>query len=153
MMNANGKIKIIVIVGIVVVMMLAAGAAAYFVVIKPKMDGAPKKEKEVDWEKEFSIINIEDFTDLVITTSDQKYFQVTLAFEVKLADKTLPEELEMKKAMISEAIFQLLTTYTLDELASPEGQKAVKERLKNVINTKLTKGKINSVIFERFASQ
>jgi flagellar basal body-associated protein FliL len=153
-MNETGKVKILIIAIIVVAMLALAFGAVFFLVIKPKMHG-PKKHKEVEWEKEFTIIKVEDFTDLTVTTADEppRVFQVTLAFEVRLKDKALPEELEMKKAMISQTIFQLLSSFPLEELNNPDSQKAVKERLKNAINNQLSKGKINSVIFERYASQ
>jgi flagellar basal body-associated protein FliL len=152
-MNDRGAVNIKIIAAVVLVAILAAAGAAYFLVIKPKMPHKPKPAKKVDWEKEFTIVEEDGFKEMTFTTADGRYFVVTLAFEIPLKAKGLPEELKGKKAMISESIYQVMGTYQLDELIAPDKQKDIKEHLKNVINTHLDKGKIQSVIFESFASQ
>ncbi|NUM87589.1 MAG: flagellar basal body-associated FliL family protein [Bdellovibrionales bacterium] len=80
--------------------------------------------------------------------ASSNYVKININFEVsKDADE---EDLKKRKPQMRDRIISILNAKKPAELSSADGQNALKEEIRAVVNSTLTKGKVEGVYFSSF---
>lgn len=89
-----------------------------------------------------------DFTANLAGPASSSYVKVTVNFEISQdADE---EEMKQRKPQFRDKVISLLNSKKAADLQSPEGRNYLKEEIKTVANTFVTKGKVEGVYFSAF---
>lgn len=87
---------------------------------------------------------------LVNLAEDQghKLFKVEMEFDVDSA--AVQEEINKRMPQVRDIIIILLSSRNYSQISTPKGKERLKEEIRDTVNSFLTKGKINKVLFTRF---
>ena len=87
---------------------------------------------------------------LVNLAEDQghKLFKVEMEFDVDSA--AVQEEINKRMPQVRDIIIILLSSRNYNQISTPKGKERLKEEIRDTVNSFLTKGKINKVLFTRF---
>jgi flagellar FliL protein len=78
----------------------------------------------------------------------QKLFKVQMEFDVDSVE--VQEEINKRMPQVRDIIIILLSSKTYNQIATPKGKERLKEEIRDTVNSFLTKGKINKVLFTEF---
>ncbi len=78
----------------------------------------------------------------------QKLFKVQMEFDVDSVD--VQEEINKRMPQVRDIIIILLSSKTYSQISTPKGKERLKEEIRDTVNSFLTKGKINKVLFTQF---
>ncbi|MEM7645498.1 MAG: flagellar basal body-associated protein FliL [Pseudomonadota bacterium] len=78
----------------------------------------------------------------------QKLFKVQMEFDVDSVD--VQEEINKRMPQVRDIIIILLSSKTYNQISTPKGKENLKEEIRDTVNSFLTKGKINKVLFTTF---
>ena len=78
----------------------------------------------------------------------QKLFKVQMEFDVDSVD--VQDEINKRMPQVRDIIIILLSSKSYDQIATPRGKERLKEEIRDTVNSFLTKGKINKVLFTQF---
>jgi len=148
------KGPIIVVLSILIGLILAATTAiivAKKISEKDEIPPPPIKTEEIEYKEKEEIHNFElgEFLAKVINPEEPTYVKIeklTFSYDLKKYE-FLPKELENRKPEIRDIINTILISST-PEIATGEGKKAFKEKIKKEINTILRDGQIEDVFCE-----
>jgi flagellar basal body-associated protein FliL len=92
--------------------------------------------------------NVGDFTANLAGPASTSYVKVTVNFEISHdADE---EEMKQRRPQFRDKVISLLNSKKSVDLQSAEGRNYLKEEIKTVANTFVTKGKVEGVYFSAF---
>lgn len=78
----------------------------------------------------------------------QKLFKVQMEFDVDSVE--VQEEINKRMPQVRDIIIILLSSKTYSQISTPKGKENLKEEIRDTVNSFLTKGKINKVLFTQF---
>ena len=78
----------------------------------------------------------------------QKLFKVQMEFDVDSVD--VQEEINKRMPQVRDIIIILLSSKSYNQISTPKGKERLKEEIRDTVNSFLTKGKINKVLFTQF---
>lgn len=94
---------------------------------------------------------LDGFTINLLSDSGRRYLKATINLE--LMDEETAAELETKDPVIRDIVIRVLTSKTLEEIATAKGKEKLKDQLVNQINLRLRDGEIKNVYFVEFVIQ
>lgn len=94
---------------------------------------------------------LDGFTINLLSDSGRRYLKTTIHLELR--DEETAEELEMKSPVIRDVMIRVLTSKTLEEIATSKGKDKLKDQLVNQINLRLRDGEIKNIYFVEFVIQ
>ncbi len=153
--SGSGGKPIILIALVVINMLVVLGVG--FMVWKSRQTPPPTIEQVVDGEKKTEehekatpeeigkVIPLETFIVNLAGAKGRKVLKVNMELEVKGAE--IVTEIDNRKAQIRDFIIIILSSKTYDEVSTKEGKDALRNEIKDNINTFLSKGKISNVYF------
>ncbi len=115
--------------------------------IEQVIEGVPKDNK-VDQEKLEDVgrvIPLETFIVNLAGSKGRKVLKVNMELEVKGTE--IVQEIDNRKAQIRDFIIIILSSKTYDEVSTKEGKDALRNEIKDQVNSFLSKGKIINVYF------
>ncbi len=151
--------KPIVLIALVVINMLVVVGVG-FMVWKSRQTPASTIDQVVEGEKKTDehekvtpeeigkVIPLETFIANLAGTKGRKVIKVNMELEVKGTE--IVAEIDNRKAQIRDFIIIILSSKTYDEVSTKEGKDALRNEIKDNINTFLSKGKISNVYFTEF---
>lgn len=147
-----------VLIGLVVVNMLVVAFVGFMVWKGRKADEAkPGIDKVIEGEAHEQaeehnkpeeigkVIPLETFIVNLAGSKGRKVLKVNMELEVKGQD--VIQEIDNRKAQIRDFIIIILSSKSYDEVSSKEGKDALRNEIKDNINSFLSKGKIVNVYF------
>ncbi len=159
--SGSGQKPIILIAMAVINMLIVAGVGFMLYQGKKKEAAEPKidhvikgeaeaQEKEKHEEKEFvgKVIPLEKFIINLAGSKGRKVASVSMELELK--GEKVAEEIEKRKAQIRDIIIIILSSKTYEEVSAREGKDALRNEIKDTINSFLVQGKISNVFFTEF---
>lgn len=107
-------------------------------------------EKEAAEEEEFigKLVPLETFLVNLAGTRGGKLMKINMSLEV--GNDEVQAEIEKRKPQIRDIILILLSSKTYDQVSNREGKDFLRDEIKNTVNSFLTKGKVNRVLFTEF---
>lgn len=145
-------------IGLVVINMLVVGFVGYMIWKGRKVEEAkPGVEKVIEGEavtqaEEHSapeevgkVIPLETFVVNLAGSKGRKVLKVNMELELK--GNEVVKEIDNRKAQIRDFIIIILSSKSYDEVSTKEGKDALRNEIKDNINSFLSKGKILNVYF------
>jgi len=78
----------------------------------------------------------------------QKLFKVEMEFDVDSVD--VQKEINKRMPQVRDIIIILLSSKNYSQISTPKGKENLKEEIRDTVNSFLTKGRINKVLFTQF---
>lgn len=94
---------------------------------------------------------LDGFTINLLSDSGRRYLKTTINLELR--DEESAEELENKAPVIRDIMIRVLTSKTLEEIATAKGKDKLKDQLVNQINLRLRDAEVKNVYFVEFVIQ
>ena len=146
--TGGGKKKVILFVIPFLLILLGGGAAYFFLLNKSKKEEKPKvAPPEVGVMYKLEPAFIVNLADPEITV----YARVSITLE--LANQKVLLEVQKREPIIRDAIIEVISSKTSNDLRTPEGRERLKLELLKRINTILTKGGVRNLYFTEFVIQ
>lgn len=148
--------KPVILIALVVINMLVVLVVGYMVwksrqtppaTVEQIIDGEKKTDEheKATPEEIGKVIPLETFIVNLAGAKGRKVLKVNMELEVKGAE--IVNEIDNRKAQIRDFIIIILSSKTYDEVSTKEGKDALRNEIKDNINTFLSKGKISNVYF------
>ncbi len=117
--------------------------------MEPIMDGASldKQEGSLEATTGFSV-PLDYFLVNLSEDQGQKLFKVEMEFDVDSVE--VQEEINKRMPQVRDMIIILLSSKSYSQISTPKGKERLKEEIRDTVNSFLTKGKINKVLFTQF---
>lgn len=117
--------------------------------IEPIVEGAAQDAKEgvTDEPKSFSV-PLDYFLVNLAEDQGQKLFKVEMEFDVD--NKDVQEEITKRMPQVRDIIIIVLSSKNYSQISTPKGKERLKEEIRDTVNSFLTKGRINKVLFTQF---
>lgn len=153
--SASGGKPIVLIILVVINMVVVLGVG--YMVWKARQTPPTTVDQVIEGEKHTEhnekekpeeigkVIPLETFIVNLAGAKGRKVLKVNMELEVKGAD--IVTEIDNRKAQIRDFIIIILSSKTYDEVSTKEGKDALRNEIKDNINTFLSKGKISNVFF------
>lgn len=117
--------------------------------IEPLVDGASMDQKEGSMEATSGYpVPLDYFLVNLAEDQGQKLFKVQMEFDVDSVD--VQDEINKRMPQVRDIIIILLSSKTYNQISTPKGKERLKEEIRDTVNSFLTKGKINKVLFTQF---
>lgn len=111
----------------------------------------PKASKRIEGVEVGPMYPLDAFTVNLLSDSGRRYLKTTINLE--LVDEETATELDNKIPVIRDIIIRVLTSKTLEEIATAKGKEKLKDQLVNQINLRLRDGEVKNVYFVEFVIQ
>ncbi|GAB6066532.1 flagellar basal body-associated FliL family protein [Aquifex pyrophilus] len=149
--EAGGGKKKLILLLLLIILLAAAGGGAYFFLFAKKEKKEEKASKVAPPEvgimyklEPAFIVNLADPEATV-------YARISITLEV--ANQQVLQEVQKKEPVIRDAIIEIVSSKTSNELRTPEGREELKLEILKRINTILAKGGVRNVYFTEFVIQ
>jgi len=152
---------ILFIVLLVLNMAVVGGVAAMLYLGRRKEETKPSIDQVVQGEHETqkaeankeetfigSVIPMETFIVNLAGSRGAKLAKVNL--ELELSNAEVGVEIDKRKPQLRDIIIILLSSKTYDQVSGKDGKEALRDEIKDTVNSFLTKGQINKVYFTEF---
>lgn len=93
----------------------------------------------------------EPFIVNLVTQSGRRYLKTSITLE--LSNEKLQKEVEAKSTIIQDSIIEILSSKSIEEIATTKGKDRLKDEIVNRINSFLIDGYIKNVFFTEFVIQ
>lgn len=117
----------------------------------PYVGGADTSSGAADAPKEYGSFTRMDGLVVNPSGSDGRYLAVSIAFESN--SPSVKTELENKTVVVQDAVLNLLSSKTVEELSDPDRRDELKEELRKETNSILGSGAIKRLYFTEFVLQ
>lgn len=94
---------------------------------------------------------LDGFTVNLLSDSGRRYLKATINLE--LSDERVARELESKSPVIRDVVITILTSKTLEEIATSKGKEKLKDQLVSQVNLRLQDGEVKNIYFVEFVIQ
>lgn len=152
--KGGGKMKLI-IIALAAVILIAGVAVVMFKMKSAKHSGKPEKKEVVKVE-----FPLGDFTVNLADESQIRYLKTSIVLEIteEAAEALKGEGGEGEKeagapAPIRDAVIEVLSSHTFNDLLKAEGRTKLKEEIIKAVNERLKKGEALDAFFSEFAMQ
>ncbi|HAU32315.1 MAG: Flagellar basal body-associated protein [Desulfotomaculum sp. 46_296] len=142
------KIKLFIAAGLI--LFLIAGSAVYICFnhgLKSKIVGLKQNKKNAEQTVALSSLVVN------LSGSGQHFVRISCVLVFPESNKKLAAELEEKNYILSDTLIKTLRGKTAEEIQRDPASKALKENLRQAINTQLTEGQISGVYFAELLVQ
>lgn len=143
------NLKLIIIA--VVLLLVSAGTVFFlFKTFVPPQNQASAEDNPLKAELG-PMYETEEFVVNLSGTTGRRFLRTKMSFELS-NDKVL-EEIQAKLPLINDSVLMILSGATIDELSSEGGKEAIKNRLKEKLNTFLAKGEVLNIYYNTIVWQ
>jgi flagellar FliL protein len=97
------------------------------------------------------IYPLDQFIVNLVSNNADRYLKCKISLELDSPD--LQKEIDKKLPAIRDAIIQILSSKTVEEIQTAKGKEKLKEEIKRKLNEMLTTGEIRNVYFTEFVIQ
>jgi flagellar FliL protein len=146
--QSGGKKKLIFIL-IPVLLILIGGAGAYFFLTHKKKEST--KQMVVAPQKLGVMYNLGSFLVNLADKNANTYAKVSITLE--LSNEKVQQEVVKRLPIIKDAVINLLSSKTYDEIRTPEGKEELRLELIKRINAILVTGGVQNIYFTQFIVQ
>lgn len=146
--QSGGKKKLIFIL-IPVLLLLIGGAGAYFFLTHKKKEST--KQMVVVPQKLGVMYNLGSFLVNLADKNANTYAKVSITLE--LSNQKVQQEVVKRLPIIKDAVINLLSSKTYDEIRTPEGKEELRLELIKRINAILVTGGVQNIYFTQFIVQ
>lgn len=146
--QSGGKKKLIFIL-IPVLLLLIGGAGAYFFLTHKKKEST--KQMVVAPQKLGVMYNLGSFLVNLADKNANTYAKVSITLE--LSNQKVQQEVVKRLPIIKDAVINLLSSKTYDEIRTPEGKEELRLELIKRINAILVTGGVQNIYFTQFIVQ
>lgn len=151
--GSKGTLRIILIAVIASGVLSLLGAMTSLVFLMNRA-GTPKQQVIEPRPELGKMEKVGEFTVNLSDTEEAHYLRATMELEQSYGSAPqFGEEMMQRRSQVRDIIISVLSSKTSKELKSPEGKEALKQELKERINSVLAKGQIARVYFTEFAIQ
>ncbi|MCL1826782.1 MAG: flagellar basal body-associated FliL family protein [Candidatus Cloacimonetes bacterium] len=105
-----------------------------------------------DYLKDFALFNIDPLT-INLAGEEPKYLVVSIAFEYRLSDKKLPDELRNKIPLLKDKLISYFSKLRIEDVRNHDNREIFKDDIISIINQLLLEGRITNVLFDQFVFQ
>jgi len=145
------QIILIAVIASLVVSLASAGASLFFLINRTNVP----KQKVIEPRPELGKMEkMGEFTVNLADTEEAHFVRTTIELEQNFG--SAPEfgtELMQRKSQLRDVVIAVLSSKLAKDLKTPEGKEALKEEVKERINSVLSRGQIANVYFTEFAVQ
>ena len=150
------KTLVIIIVSVVLLFMGAVGAGFFILWNKiSQLPQDPATVEEIPVEEEENVIGpLYSLDTMIVNLADRggkRYLRVTMALE--LSDPEAMTTIENRLPQVRDAILMILPTKNYGEISTTDGKVALREQLKEKINTLLAMESVTNIYFTEFVVQ
>ncbi|MFP3206569.1 MAG: flagellar basal body-associated protein FliL [Hydrogenobaculum sp.] len=146
--QSGGKKKLIFIL-IPVLLLLIGGAGAYFFLTHKKKEST--KQMVVAPQKLGVMYDLGSFLVNLADKNANTYAKVSITLE--LSNQKVQQEVVKRLPIIKDAVINLLSSKTYDEIRTPEGKEELRLELIKRINAILVTGGVQNIYFTQFIVQ
>lgn len=113
-------------------------------------DEAAEQKADETVEEEFvgTLVPLETFLANLAGSRGGRLMKITMSLEVNNDD--VQDEIEKRKPEIRDTILILLNSKSFDQISNVDGKDFLREEIRDTLNSFLTKGKVNRVLFTEF---
>ncbi len=147
--KTGGKKKLILILIPVLLLLIGGGAGAYFFIIHKKKESG--KGVPVAPQKLGIMYDLGSFLVNLADKNANTYAKVSITLE--LSNQKVKEEVVKRLPIIKDAVINLLSSKTYDEIRTPEGKEELRLELIKRINAILVTGGVQNIYFTQFIVQ
>lgn len=159
--EAKGQKPILFIILSIVNMLVVAGVGVMLYLGKKKETAQPTIEDVIEGEHQAQAHDEKQEESFIGTMIPMETFLVNLAgsrggklakvnMELEVDGAKVQEEIEKRKPQIRDIIITLLSSKTYEQVSTKEGKEALREDVRDTVNSFLTKGKIKKIFFTEF---
>lgn len=116
--------------------------------MEPIIEGAIQDDKEGVEAAGGYAVPLDYFLVNLAEDQGQKLFKVQMEFDVDSVE--VQEEINKRMPQVRDMIIILLSSKNYSQISTPTGKENLKEEIRSTVNSFLTKGKINKVLFTQF---
>jgi len=155
--SGGNKLLLVVIIILLLMLLIIGGAVAYFLLSSNEnepssdMQKIEKKQKTKEATEIGPIYPLDPFTVNLLSNGGSRYLKCKI--DLELDSPELQQEIDKKVAPIRDAIIEILSSKTVEELLTSKGKEKVKEEIKRRLNSMLSTGEIKNVYFTEFVIQ
>ena len=155
--SGGNKLLLIIIVVLLLLLLVIGGLVAYFLLSNTdnnslqEQQKVEKKHKVKEMAEIGPIYPLDPFIVNLISTNADRYLKCKI--DLELDSPELQQEVDKKIAPIRDAIIQILSSKTVEEIQTAKGKEKLKEEIKRKLNSMLTTGEIRNVYFTEFVIQ
>lgn len=134
------------------ILLACAGAGAYFFLFAKKEEKKEEKAPKVAPPEVGIMYKLEPA--FIVNLGDPEatiYARISITLEV--ANQQILQEIQKKEPIIRDAIIEIVSGKTSNEIRAPEGREQLKLEILKRINTILAKGGVRNVYFTEFVIQ
>jgi flagellar FliL protein len=117
-------------------------------VIQGEKEDQEKKEATTDDDVVGKLVPMETFLVNLAGTHGNKLVKINMELEVD--SSKVEDEIDRRKPQIRDIIIILLSSKTYDQVTTRQGKEALRDEVKDTVNSFLVKGKIKKVYFTDF---
>ncbi len=147
----GGKKKLFILL-IFLVILLAGGGIAYFFLFGKKEEKKEEQKPRLA-EQEIGIMYKLEPAFIVNLADPEATVYARISITLELANQEVLQEVQKKEPVIRDAIIEIVSSKTSEDLRKPEGREQLKMEILKRINTILTKGGVRNVYFTEFVIQ
>ncbi len=113
------------------------------------------EKNDADYFKEYTIFNSDELDGIALNpvNAEGRFIVLTMGFEHAQADKMLPEELGLKMGIIKNNMIDYLSAQDISYLEDIKNRKEIKDKVKELVNSLISRGKITRVLFTQYVIQ
>ena len=156
--GGGNKLLLIVIIVLLLLLLIVGGLVAYFLLSGNDENPTPQEQQKVEKKhkvKEMAEIGpiypLDPFIVNLVSSNADRYLKCKI--DLELDSQELQQEVDKKLPAIRDAIIQILSSKTVEEIQTAKGKEKLKEEIKRKINSMLTTGEIRNVYFTEFVIQ
>lgn len=116
--------------------------------MEPIMQGAMEDQQDGGDAGSGFAVPLDYFLVNLAEDQGQKLFKVEMEFDVD--SSAVQEEINKRMPQVRDIIIILLSSKNYSQISTPKGKENLKEEIRDTVNSFLTKGKINKVLFTQF---
>ncbi|MGC9285961.1 MAG: flagellar basal body-associated FliL family protein [Hydrogenobaculum sp.] len=147
--KSGGKKKLIFILIPVILLLIGGGAGAYFFLTHKKKEST--KQMVVAPQKLGVMYDLGSFLVNLADKNANTYAKVSITLE--LSNEKVKQEVVKRLPIIKDAVINLLSSKTYDEIRTPEGKEELRLELIKRINAILVTGGVQNIYFTQFIVQ
>ncbi len=157
--GGSNKLLLVVIIVLLLLLLIIGGLVAYFLLSgNDNPEDQPQEPKKIEKKhkvKEMTEIGpiypLDQFIVNLVSNGASRYLKCKI--DLELDSPELQQEVDKKLPAIRDAIIQILSSKTVEEIQTAKGKEKLKEEIKRKLNEMLTTGEIRNVYFTEFVIQ
>ncbi len=156
--SGGSKLLLIVIIVLLLLLLIIGGLVAYFLLSgndqpqQQQQQQKIEKKHKVDQMTEIGpIYPLDQFIVNLVSSNADRYLKCKI--DLELDAPALQKELDKKLPAVRDAIIQILSSKTVEEIQTARGKEKLKEEIKRKLNEILSTGQIRNVYFTEFVIQ